>query len=413
MKSYGLLAVLTSILFACQVEQPKDLVINEIQVPSQSGGEPNLFLDQSDQLHLSWLENLNDSSVVLLHTTLEDSGFTSPQEIAQGSNWFVNWADFPSVAVFPGEGDQIAAHWLQKRAIGTYDYDVRVSISEDSGNSWNPSFILHQDGIAAEHGFVTLLPLNNGRIMGTWLDGRNTKMENESMDASEDGHHPMGGAMTLRSAEFDTNGQLYAEAELDARVCDCCQTDVALAKNGPVVVYRDRSDKEVRDISIVRSVEGQWTKPQSIAQDNWEIMGCPVNGPAIAANGDQVVIAWFTGARDSFKVQAIFSSDGGASFSEPLRVDDGDPSGRVDVVWKDNEQAIVSWVETVEEEGEVRIALVNPSGKVGSSSTLTTINPSRRSGFPILEKKQDQYYLAFTEVAQKETRVRFLNFSWD
>jgi len=41
---------------------------------------------------------------------------------------------------------------------------------------------------------------------------------------------------------------------LDTRVCECCQTSVAMTAEGPVVVYGDCSEaeKEIRDISIVR-----------------------------------------------------------------------------------------------------------------------------------------------------------------
>ena len=62
--------------------------------------------------------------------------------------------------------------------------------------------------------------------------------------------------MTLRAAFIDKKGNKINEWELDGRVCDCCQTTAAITNDGPVVVYRDRSDDEVRDMSIVRYVNG-------------------------------------------------------------------------------------------------------------------------------------------------------------
>ena len=41
-------------------------------------------------------------------------------------------------------------------------------------------------------------------------------------------------------------------AVLDARACDCCQTDAAMTSAGPVVVYRNRTEEEIRDIYIAR-----------------------------------------------------------------------------------------------------------------------------------------------------------------
>ncbi|MDX1407284.1 MAG: hypothetical protein R3330_04100, partial [Saprospiraceae bacterium] len=164
------------------------------------------------------------------------------REIARGSDWFVNWADFPSVVAF-SDGRSLAAHWLQKSASGTYDYDVRISVSKDMGETWSGSFIPHTDGIPAEHGFVSMIPADSNRILAIWLDGRH-------MQAGEGhGHRHGGGAMTLRAAEFDVDGNLFAEAELDSMVCECCQTDAAMTSTGPIVVYRNRSDQEIRDIS--------------------------------------------------------------------------------------------------------------------------------------------------------------------
>jgi hypothetical protein len=49
---------------------------------------------------------------------------------------------------------------------------------------------------------------------------------------------------------------LGKEALLDGRVCECCQTSSASTPDGMAVVYRDRSEKEVRDISIALRMTG-------------------------------------------------------------------------------------------------------------------------------------------------------------
>ena len=59
---------------------------------------------------------------------------------------------------------------------------------------------------------------------------------------------PVASGMTLHSSE-----QL-----IDELMCDCCQTDVALASSGPVAVYRDRSVAEIRDSYITRLIDGRW-----------------------------------------------------------------------------------------------------------------------------------------------------------
>lgn len=387
-------------LSACQIDSNSagpatPILIQEIPSPAVVGGAPNLFVSEDKQIVLSWVEYLNDTTDALLFSRLEHDQWSTPHQIARGSDWFVNWADFPSVATFNDASGSIAAHWLQKSAEGTYDYDVRVAISNDGGQVWSPSFIPHRDKVNAEHGFVTLLPLQNGNIFAAWLDGRHTK----DSKAHNDGHnHGHGGAMTIRTAEFDNSGNLYQEAELDARVCDCCQTDAVLTDSGPVVVYRDRSDEEVRDISIVRQQNGEWTKPRTIHQDNWTIAGCPVNGPAITAQGNAIAIAWFTAPDNENQVNVIFSSDAGKTFSDPIRIDDGAPIGRVDVVFTEPNHALVSWVEKIGDNGEIRLAKVTPTGKIGASMIATQTSLSRESGFPILEHTDQNLILTWTAV---------------
>lgn len=411
MKKRILLLGVLSTLVACQPSPTaveSHPIFTEIPSPAKEGGESNLVVTEDGTVYLSWLSYLNDSTDVLLFSTLNENKWTAPLEIARGSDWFVNWADFPSMAVFPGSDKHLAAHWLQKSAAGVYDYDVRIAISDDGGEHWAPSFIPHTDGIPAEHGFVSLLPLQDERIFAVWLDGRNTKAEKTT--DSEHSHGHGGGAMTLRTAEFDRNGQLFEEAELDPRICDCCQTDAALTPTGPIVVYRDRSAEEIRDIYIVRKVNGHWTSPKAVAADQWKIAGCPVNGPAIATEDQQVAVAWFTGANEKSQVKVVLSNDGGETFGSPITIDDGQPIGRVDIVFTAPGEVLVSWIEQVGEQGEIRLASVNSSGKMGESMTATTTGISRQSGFPILDKYKGKYLLAWTS-GEEQSTVRTLTFS--
>ena len=368
--------------------------------PCKLGGEPNLHVSKEGKAFLSWVEYLNDSTDVLAFSTLEKETWSAPNIIAKGSNWFVNWADFPSLVAFEGNKKQLAAHWLQKSAKGTYDYDVHIAQSADGGKNWQPSFVPHTDGIAAEHGFVSLLPVKVNKVFATWLDGRYTKTENNS-DGHD--HEGQGGAMTLRGAFFDKNGELSGEMELDEKVCDCCATSAALTKNGVIVAYRDRSDSEIRDISIVRQIGKDWTRPRSIHADKWEIAGCPVNGPKIIADrGDRVAVAWYTMANDTARVKVAISNDAGANFGAPLIIDDGNPLGRVDLVFDDND-LIVSWLEQLSlEKAAIRLAQINTEGTIVKRMTLTETSPTRSSGFPIMERYQNQLLMAWTELIDEE-----------
>jgi hypothetical protein len=178
------------------------------------------------------------------------------------------------------------------------------------------------------------------------------------------------------------------ESTLDTRTCDCCQTAAAVTAKGPVILYRDRSETENRDIAIQRHVNGAWTPAVPLHADGWTINACPVNGPAISAAGDRVAAVWFTGARDTAKVQLTFSDDAGATFGLPVRIDGGQPSGRVDVELLESGDALVTWIErTGKESAEVRARIVRRDGTAEPPLTVSVLSGGRATGFPRMARR--------------------------
>lgn len=356
-----------------------------IPAPATTGSaEPFLFTDANGQVYLSWVEK-QDTINEFKYARLQDSVWTTPQLIATGTDWFVNWADYPMVAA---RGQDMIAHFLKKSGSGTFAYDVNITTSAD-GVSWSAPYVLHDDQKQAEHGFVTLLPYDENYLV-TWLDGRNTVMEGMENKDHHEGHQ---GVMTLRGAILDRQGKKINEWELDNKTCDCCQTTAALTNNGPVVVYRDRSDEEIRDVAIVRMIEGQWTEPKVIYTDQWNIAGCPVNGPRADALDNNLVIAWFTAAENEPVVKIIFSADGGETFETPIHINAGKTIGRVDVVMLDAEIAMVSWME----DASIKVMQVHRDGSKGNPITIATTSEARSSGFPQLTKSGDHLIVAWTD----------------
>jgi hypothetical protein len=203
--------------------------------------------------------------------------------------------------------------------------------------------------------------------------------------------------MTLRHATFSQAGMAGPDVLVDDRVCDCCQTDIAVTSDGPVLVYRDRSEDEVRDISVSRLIGGEWTAPSPVHEDGWVIPGCPVNGPSAAARGRDLAVAWFTAAQDTARVRVAFSSDAGETFAAPVRIDDGDPVGRADVLMLESGQALVTWLERTDGGAEVRVRLVAPDGETGPSRTVASSSAERASGFPRMARAGDRIVFAWTE----------------
>lgn len=371
--------------------------IQPIASPAAPGsGMPNLFSADDGTVYLSWIEDAGSKTVALKLATRTATGWSAPRTIAEGNNWFVNWADFPSLVAL--RDGTLAAHWLAKSSGGTYSYDVKIAFSADGGTSWSAPITPHTDGTPTEHGFVSMLPWQGDRLFAAWLDGR-------KFASSKGSHDNGGGEMTIRAATIAADGRLSDEAVLDERTCECCQTSAALLPGGVIVAYRDRSADEIRDIYVVRYQDGSWSEPQRVYADNWNIPGCPVNGPAIASLGNQVVIAWFSAQDQTPQVKAVFSKDAGNTFSEPIKIDDGDPIGRVDVELLEDGSALVSWMEYSGDDGAIKLRQVTPDGRTGPAWTVATTGSGRASGFPRMARTAYEVVIAWTQTG-KPAQVR-------
>ncbi|PWJ21414.1 sialidase family protein [Jannaschia seohaensis] len=316
--------------------------IASVPSPAGAGGrEPSVFATTDGDVLMSWTEP--EGAGFAVRMALFDGATWAPAEtIITSDELFVNWVDIPSVVAF--EDGTLAAHWLQRAGRATYAYNVVLSLSKDGGESWADPIVPHKDRQGVQHGFVSLLPRGEDMLV-IWLDGR--EYAGGGADAPEGGFSD---SMQLRATRLTAEGDLSEDISVDARTCSCCQTSAALTGDGvAIVAYRDRTETEIRDISVVRYSEDGWSEPVTVHRDGWQIAGCPVNGPAVDARGGNAVVAWFTAPDDKPAVMASFSEDGGRSFLPPHRLDLGGAIGRVDTIMLGDETALVSWVEWTEE----------------------------------------------------------------
>lgn len=397
------ISIMILLLVSCKTETSKSepavldnnrhTAIIKIKNPSTLNSSlPRLFSD-GENLLMSWIQN-KDSIVSLKYSKFNGINWTAPTEIISGSDWFVNWADFPAIAYNNGS---ILTNILKKSAEETYTYDIHLQLYSKQKNTWKNNILLNQDGIKSEHGFVSMLPYNNDSFFVTWLDGRTL------VGVPKENEH-----MTLRAAFIDAEGEITNDILLDDKTCECCNTAATMTANGPIVAYRDRSDTEIRDISLVRFVNGNWTAPKNVYQDHWEIPGCPVNGPAIDSFNDAVVLAWFTAENDNPRIQVSFSENQGETFGLQYRVDNGNAIGRVDAVMLDQNNAVVSWMEPDGIDTLIQILKVSSNGEKNIPITITKTRSERSSGFPQLELVGDRLYVAWTSLEDKKPAIKIV-----
>jgi hypothetical protein len=387
----SLVVVTCAIAIACE-RAPRDFVLAQVDSPAPPGSRfPMLAADSSGRAVLTW-NVLGADSIPAVRYAIRDATlhWNAPATLARESVVLVNWADVAGVV--PLDDGRLIGHWLQRGTDrGSYNLLVAQSVTQDL---WSAPVVPHDRAQRGEHGFASVVTMP-GHLAGIqFLDG----------SANADG------TMALRHVTLDAGTRTISSVILDATVCECCPTSAAIASLGPVVVYRGRTSDNVRDIRIVRFVDGAWRQPSAVHDDDWRIEACPVNGATVAADGDRVAVAWFTAARDTARVRIAFSRDGGGSFARAIDVDSGPAAiGRVAVALLPGSHALAVWLHRRSESiAEVAIAAVHPDSGVTWRGTLGTTDAGRASGFPRAVRAGRSVFIAWTETG-RTTRVRLLS----
>ena len=359
------------------------LTLESLTLPSPTGSAHPQLTSSPRGVILSWLEQ-NDATTTLRFAERTKAGWSEARIAASGDGWFITSADVPSVLRL--KDGTLVADFYPTTDESIEAYDTRLSYSRDEGKTWSPPFSPHHDGTKTQHGFVSMLELPGGGLGMVWLDGRDQELNTTD---------PLGGSMAIYFASFDSNWKQSAERSVNARVCECCQTAVVATTDGVLTAFRDRSAEEIRDIKVSRLDNGAWTKEQSVHDDNWKIDACPINGPAMSANGRQVAAAWFAAPNDNGRAFAAFSADAGRSWSAPIRLDDEASLGRVDIELMDDGSAVASWVEFSNGASQFKARRVNASG--ARSAAVNVPGAGRVGGYPRMTRAGDELIFAWTE----------------
>jgi hypothetical protein len=362
-----------------------DVTVEPLQIPAAGQSAQPHLTTSSRGVILSWLEH-RDATATLRFAERTSGSWAAAQTVSSSDNWFISGADVPTVMRMT-DGTLVATAYPATDPL-IEAYDLRLTYSRDDGKTWARPVAPHTDGTKTQHGFATLFELPQRALGVVWLDGRDQELNKAD---------PEGGAMALYFASFDSGWKQTAEEVVNARVCECCQTTAAMTDEGPVVAFRDRSPREVRDINVTRIEQGKWTPPRPLHVDGWQIDGCPVNGPALAARGHAVAAAWFAATEQEGHAFAAFSADAGRSWGDPIRLDDAVALGHVDIELLDDGSAVASWVEFVNKRAQLRMRRVMSSGARSAAHVVAGTGSGYVAGYPRLTRQGDGVIVAWTE----------------
>lgn len=357
-----------------------------------------LTLSPEGQPLLSWLEPVGDKAWSMKFSSFDSvhSSWGQVRTVAQGTDFFTNWADFPQLAAHAN--GRLAAAWFVNNPAhhaaepaGHHGpgYRAIYSLSAERAQNWTPELPVSDESLAVE--FVTLLSLPDGRTLAAWLDGRNH------------------GRMALYARVLDGRPGPGPDILVDDSVCDCCQLSLVAAGDGALLAYRGRTLDEVRDIQLARFDGKTWTKLGPLHADDWKIAGCPVNGPRLARQGQRLGAVWFTAAENTPRVLARVSADSGSNFGPVMRVDLGRPQGRVDSVMLADGTLVMTWLEMTGQDatkaGGIYLRTLSPTGELSAPRLIAPSKTSRMSGFPRMVSLGDGQLLLTCTQDGEPTRV--------
>jgi len=246
---------------------------------------------------MSWLQALPQGGFALQHARLHEGAWGPAATVTTGDDWFIIWADFPSVV--PLDATTWAAHWLQQKPGRVYSYDVRIAVSRDGGKSWSAPMSPHDDGTPTEHGFVTLFAAGDA-MQAVWLDGRHTG----------GGHaHAAGaaGAMTVRGAIVGADGRRTGtDVEIDA----CPVNGPAVDALGRTVVVAWFAAPDVPRIRLAFSQDAGRTFGPPVEVASGDVAG---RVDVVVLDDGRAIVSWLQPSAGGAEIRAQpFGRDGPA-----------------------------------------------------------------------------------------------------
>lgn len=333
---------------------------------------------------LSWVEPGKNGSLSLRYAVRRGNTWSEPRTVAADRHFFRHPAELPEVVAFSDK--QWLAHWVEMPKEDSEAEFVYTSSSTD-GLHWSVPTMAHRDRNPVQHGLASMVASGSGEVSVIWLKGGQTEEA----------------ATAMMRTVVDASGKEIKEESLDPDVCACCPTAIAKTSKGLLIAYRAHTAEDIRDISILRFENGRWSKPRNLHADNWKINACPTNAASVAASGDRVAVAWFTGAQDAPKTEIAFSSDSGSTFTSSLTVSTGRSFGYTSISLDDN-GAIVSWLEQGQG-GGAAFVLVRHVPFSGAPGPVTQVAEGGRMGlgYPRLFHSGADTFIAWGDPKQLQT----------
>jgi len=269
--------------------------------------------DAHNNLWLAWVAG---GAVSVAHSINLGRSFKGVTIVGSYGELMDSGADAKPQLAIDARGHAVLAYGVFKDK--AYNAEVLISTSASIWAKDGPAFTVPRSLSVdpASQRFPTLAFNPDGRLFVTWLDKRTVAL------ARQNGQTQAGAALAYAWSD-DAGKTFLADTIAEDHTCECCRLALAFdPERQPVIAYRAIFPEHERDHAVIRFGEsGRALPAQRVAEDHWDIDGCPHHGPSVAVTTDGTIhAAWFT---EGSARQGLFyarSTDHGQRFSGPKAI---------------------------------------------------------------------------------------------
>jgi hypothetical protein len=293
---------------------------------------------------------------------------------------------------------------------------MKLARSTDGGRTFTAPALLQEAGATGDRGWPALSVAADGVAHAVWLDHRELAASRAGAGAHA-AHRTAGAhdgvAMAQKSALYYARIGPAApapEARLTNGVCYCCKTALAAGPDGRLVAaWRHVYPGNLRDIALSASTDGgrTFSDPVRVNEDGWSINGCPDDGPALAAGAEGTFhLIWPTVLQNPEPQGALFyaTTRDAATFTTPVRIPTlgGEKPGHPQIAIDGRGRVVAAWDEYVNDARAAVLRELRP-GTEAAFGPLVTLGDA--GAYPVLAGVADGVVAAWTSGAADASRV--------
>jgi hypothetical protein len=371
----------------------------QISAPEVDAAEPVTATAPDGGFYVAWVNhNANSESDVML-ARFDNVGVSSgsPVMVNQQAGVATAWrGDPPSVAV---ADKSVYVLWTARvESDGKKGTDIYLSVSQDSGKTFDSTVKVNDDKLPGAHGMHSLAVAKDGKIYVAWLDERNVAAPQPSKHAG--GHHMESNRELFISYSTDGGKTFSKNQKVAENACPCCKTALAVSSDGTLYAsWRQVLPGNFRHIAVASSTDGgaSFSSPVIVSDDKWVLQGCPVSGPSLSTTADGTLkVVWYAaGEGDAPGLYFAETRDKARTFSPRSLLMQETVKG-TPALAAANDRAVAIWQGAVGQQPETKIREIGGAG----AAVSVAANAELPSG--VLAK--DKLFVAYiTKVGEKRS----------